>query len=388
MTLNPGAINYGLKSANTSTSNGNTFTVAGRRPSDNIVLLNGIEYTGSSQLAHTPGGVSGELLGIDAVREFNVLTDTYSRRIRQALRSAGQRRHPVGHQRTARFALRIPAQQRSRCAQFLRPGLRSRLSAAISSAARWAARSRRTSSSSSAITKASVRLLARQQRERGARRAGAPGNAAQRRRRLHPVANLNPAMLKYFALWPAGQRPGAAVERTPSGTALSYNNPRQSIREDFGTTARRLHHPRQDTLSAAYTIDDGNSLIPRPIRCSRPTRRCAARWPACRKPTSSRRRCSIRSASASRAPASISIRRCWRPFPSNLSFVTGNGDPAASSSAAASPPPALAGHHLGGPEQRGQRLEPPKSVHLCGRRSDHQRHPPDQRRRVVSARAG
>src|SRR6202044_3602985 len=58
--------------------NGNTFSVDGRRPGDNLFLLNGIEYTGSSQLAITPGGVSGELLGIDAVREFNVLTDTYS----------------------------------------------------------------------------------------------------------------------------------------------------------------------------------------------------------------------------------------------------------------------------------------------------------------------
>src|ERR1035438_919684 len=78
ITLNPGAINYSaMKSANTSTSDGNTFTVAGRRPGDNLFLLNGIEYTGSSQLAVTPGGVSGELLGIDAVREFNVLTDTY-----------------------------------------------------------------------------------------------------------------------------------------------------------------------------------------------------------------------------------------------------------------------------------------------------------------------
>src|ERR1700733_11258649 len=56
MTLNPGAINYALKSANTSTSNGNTFSVDGRRPMDNLMLLNGIEYTGSSQLAITPGG--------------------------------------------------------------------------------------------------------------------------------------------------------------------------------------------------------------------------------------------------------------------------------------------------------------------------------------------
>ena len=76
--LNPGAVSYGLKSANTTTSNGNTFTVAGRRPMDNLVLLNGIEYTGASLVGVTPGGVSGGLLGIDAVREFNVLTDTYS----------------------------------------------------------------------------------------------------------------------------------------------------------------------------------------------------------------------------------------------------------------------------------------------------------------------
>src|SRR5260370_19179713 len=88
ITLNPGALNYGLKSANTSTSNGHTFSVAGRRPMDNVVLLNGIEYTGSSQLAITPGGVSGDLLGIDAVREFNVQTDTYG--AEYGKRTAGQ----------------------------------------------------------------------------------------------------------------------------------------------------------------------------------------------------------------------------------------------------------------------------------------------------------
>src|ERR1035438_10751184 len=78
ITLNPGAINYSaMKSANTSTSDGNTFSVEGRRTGDNLFLLNGIEYTGASQLAVTPGGASGQLLGIDAVRELNVLTDTY-----------------------------------------------------------------------------------------------------------------------------------------------------------------------------------------------------------------------------------------------------------------------------------------------------------------------
>src|SRR4029079_19428954 len=69
ITLNPGAINYtAMKSANTTTSDGNSFSVAGRRPGDNLFLWNGIEYTGASQLAVTPGGVSGYMLGIDAIR--------------------------------------------------------------------------------------------------------------------------------------------------------------------------------------------------------------------------------------------------------------------------------------------------------------------------------
>ena len=68
ITLNPGAINYTYKSPGTVTSQGNTFSVAGRRPLENIFLVNGVEYAGSSQLSNTPGGVSGALLGIDAVR--------------------------------------------------------------------------------------------------------------------------------------------------------------------------------------------------------------------------------------------------------------------------------------------------------------------------------
>src|SRR5215467_9348114 len=78
ITLNPGSINYTYKSPGTVTSSGFTFSVEGRRPLENLFLLNGVEYTGSSQLSITPGGVSGYLLGIDAVREFNVLSGTYS----------------------------------------------------------------------------------------------------------------------------------------------------------------------------------------------------------------------------------------------------------------------------------------------------------------------
>ena len=80
ITLNPASVNYtGERSGAVGTSNsspGNMFSVAGHRPQDNLFLLNGIEYTGASEINVTPGGVSGELLGVDAVREFNVVTRT------------------------------------------------------------------------------------------------------------------------------------------------------------------------------------------------------------------------------------------------------------------------------------------------------------------------
>ena len=81
LTLNPATVNYtdersgGIGTSNSSV--GNMFGVSGRRPQDNLFLLNGIEYTGASLINVTPGGTSGQLLGVDAVREFNVATDTY-----------------------------------------------------------------------------------------------------------------------------------------------------------------------------------------------------------------------------------------------------------------------------------------------------------------------
>ena len=81
ITLNPGVLNYtAQRSGSVGTSNssvGSMFVVSGRRPQDNLYLLNGVEYTGASLINVTPGGTSGQLLGVDAVREFNVLADSY-----------------------------------------------------------------------------------------------------------------------------------------------------------------------------------------------------------------------------------------------------------------------------------------------------------------------
>jgi hypothetical protein len=262
MTLNPGVINYSLKSANTSTSNGNTFSVDGRRPADNLVLLNGIEYTGSSQLAITPGGVSGYLLGIDAVREFNVETDTYGaeygKRSGAQVSVVTQAGTNTLHGTLFEFLRNSDLDSRSIFAQtsFVPPFRQNQFGAALGGPLKKnrlflfgnyeGFRQAQTQSSVSVVPDAQVRT-------------GLFPNSSGA---YVPVANLNKAMLPYFAFWPSANGPELMVNGLASGTAFSYNTPKQTIREDFGTTRLDYALRDRDSLSASYTIDDGDSLIP------------------------------------------------------------------------------------------------------------------------------
>ena len=128
MNSNPGVIDYVLKSPSTSTSNGNTFSVADGVPRTTWFCRTGIEYTGTSQLAVTPGGVSGNLLGIDAVREFNVLTDSYSaQKHRQVFRWTDQCSYAIRNECAPRIAIRISSEQRPGFSRGLRSGIRAAL---------------------------------------------------------------------------------------------------------------------------------------------------------------------------------------------------------------------------------------------------------------------
>jgi len=75
-------LNVGVSNASSTTiDNGawNMFSVAGKRPESNRFIINGIDWTGGNAtgLFTTPEGASRQLLGVEAIREFNVLTDTY-----------------------------------------------------------------------------------------------------------------------------------------------------------------------------------------------------------------------------------------------------------------------------------------------------------------------
>ncbi len=257
ITLNPSAINYSaMKSANTSTSDGNTFSVDGRRTYENLFLLNGIEYTGSSQLGVTPGGASGELLGIDAIREFNVLTDTYGaeygKRAGAQVSAVTQSGTNQIHGTLYEFLRNSDLDARNFFDHaFVPPFRRNQFGGALGGPLKnnkWFLFSNY-EGFRQVLAESSVSVVP----DTDARKGLLPNAAGVET----PVANLNPAMLQYMQLWPAPN--GAELG---SGVALSYNNPRQTVREDFGTLRTDYILSDPDTLSAAYTIDDGNSTIP------------------------------------------------------------------------------------------------------------------------------
>ena len=256
ITLNPGTVNYSaMKSAQTSTSDGSTFSVAGRRTSENLFLINGVEYTGASQLAVTPGGVSGQLLGIDAVREFNTLTDTYGaqygKRAGAQVSVVTQSGGNALHGSVFEFLRNSALDARNFFDQGpVPPFRRNQFGGALGGSVRknrvfWFGNYE---GFRQALAVSNVSVVP----DANARQGVLPA----------PVSNPNPAMLKYMSFWPSPNGPELLVNGLPSGTALAYNNPRQSIHENFGTLRTDYNLGSRDYLTGSYTVDDGNSLIP------------------------------------------------------------------------------------------------------------------------------
>jgi carboxypeptidase family protein len=264
ITLNPGAINYtSMKSANTTTSDGNSFSVAGRRPQDNLFLLNGIEYTGSSQLAVTPGGVSGYLLGIDAIREFNIQTDTYGA---EYGKRAGGQVAIVTQSGTNAF--------HGSLFEFLRNSALDAPGAFDKGTVPPFRRNQFGGALGGPIKKDRLFLFGNYE---GYRQSLAVTNVStvpdeQARLGLLPdasgvykqVPNLNQKMLPFAALWPQPNGPELLVNGLPTGAKLATYYPKNLIHEDFGTARADYNLRDSDRLSAAYTNDRGHSVIPLP----------------------------------------------------------------------------------------------------------------------------
>ena len=262
ITLNPSAINYtAMKCANTTTSDGNSFSVVGRRPGDNLFLWNGIEYTGASQLADTPGGVSGDLLGIDAIREFNVLTDTYGAeygkrdgaQVLVVTQSGTNSLHGSLFEFLRNSALDSPGIfDQGVVPPFRRNQFGAALGGPLKKDRLFLFGNYEGYRQSLAVS--SVSVVPDDQ----ARQGLLPNSAGV----YTQVPNLNQAMLPFTALWPQPNGPELTVNGLPSGTALAYYNPKNTIYEDFGTARADYNLRDQDRLSVSYMNDTGNSVIP------------------------------------------------------------------------------------------------------------------------------
>ena len=259
LTLNPATVNYTAeRSGSVGTSNssvGNMFGVSGRRPQDNLFLLNGVEYTGASLINVTPGGTSGELLGVDAVREFNVVTDTYGAgygkrdgaQVSIVTMSGTNALHGAGFEFLRNSALdarnyfdqgRIPEFQRNQFGGSLGGPLRKDRLFLFGNYEGF-----RQNWGLSAVT-----LVPDDEA-----RQGYLPNAAG----VEQFVGVNAAVAPLLALWPTANGPELG-----SGIAEAFSHPEQHIREDFGTTRFDDNLTSRDLLFAVYTVDDSAANTP------------------------------------------------------------------------------------------------------------------------------
>jgi hypothetical protein len=266
LTLNPGIVNFTFEKTGgigvSNSTSGNNFAVNGNRPQQNLFLLNGVEFTGAAENNMQPGGASQQLLGVDAVREFNVLRDSYSAEFGKrpgaqvliVTRSGANQLHGSLYEylRNNAFDARNFFDGASV------PGFtRNQFGAAIGGP----------------VKKDKTFLF---------------GNYEGFRQHLHqtgvdlvPDTNARAGYLPCKLVTPApsacpasgtvfvGVSPLINAWPTPTagapdfgGISEAFNNPLQTIRDDFGTV--RLDHifNPKDTLSAIYTVDDSADFTP------------------------------------------------------------------------------------------------------------------------------
>jgi hypothetical protein len=252
ITLNPGVVNYtSQRAGGIGTSNsvvGNMFSASGRRPQENLYLLNGVEFTSASEINNTPGGVSGQLLGVDAVREFSVVKDTYGAeygkrpgaQINIATASGTNQFHGSGYEFLRNSAL----DARNYFDHGDIPGFRRNVFGG---------------SLGGPIRTDKTFLFGNYEGFRQSLGLSNLSLVPDDTSRASAVASIQPLL----ALWPVAN--GAEILTStgaPSGIAEAFSNPNQRIREDFGTVRLDQIFREKDTLAVVYTIDDSEAHSP------------------------------------------------------------------------------------------------------------------------------
>ena len=251
MTLNPGIVNFtSQKTGGVGISNstvGNMFSVSGNRPQQNLFLLNGVEYTGAAENNMQPGGTSQQLLGIDAVREFNVLRDTYG---------AQYGKHPG-----AQVIIVTESgtnQWHGSVFEFLRNNaLDARNFFDSGNSAPPFRRNQFGASAGGPLRKSRSFLFANYEGFREALHQTSAAFVPDAASRAAAV----PAVQPLLNLWPVAP-PGSPDF---NGIAEVFSSPLQTIREDFGTARLDQIVSEKDSADAIFTVDDSASITATPL---------------------------------------------------------------------------------------------------------------------------
>lgn len=249
LTLNPGIVNFtSQKTGGTGISNSttaNNFAVSGNRPQQNIFLLNGIEYSGAAENNMQPGGTSGMLLGVDAVREINVERDSYS---------AELGKHPGGQ--VIIVTQSGSNQWHGSAYEFLRNNALDAANFFDQGSAPPFQRNQFGASMGGPVQTDKTFVFANYEGFRQSLHQTSAAFVPDATSRAAAVASVQPLL----NLWPIA--PAGAPDF--NGIAEVFSSPLQTVREDFGTV--RVDHifSPSDTLATIYTVDDGRDVTATP----------------------------------------------------------------------------------------------------------------------------
>lgn len=259
MLLNPGVVNFtwektgGIGISNSTTAN--MFAVSGNRPQQNLFLLNGVEFTGAAENNMTPGGASGQLLGIDAVREFNILRDDYG---------AKYGKKPGGQ--VAIVTQSGSNQWHGSIFEFLRNNIfdaRNFFDAGNSPPP--FRRNQFGGALGGPVRKDKTFVFVNYEGFRQSLHETSVAFVPDAQSRLDAATVVkNMGLLNLWPVAPPGA-PDFKVTANGDGVAQVLSSPLQTIHEDFATT--RIDHTfsSSDSLSAAYTVDDSFSNTATPL---------------------------------------------------------------------------------------------------------------------------
>src|SRR2546422_4659961 len=246
--MNVGMVN---NSSNVQNNAWTSFSVAGKRPETNRFTINGIDYIGgtSTGLYVTPSGAGGQLLGVDAVREYNVLSDTYG--AEYGKRAGGQISIVTSsgtnqlHGSVYEFLRNSALDTRNFFDDVKGPFKRNQFGATLGGP----------------IKKDKLFLFGNyegfQQRLALSQIGIVPDNCARQGLMSTasgacggPVPNLKPNMLPFVnAFWPAPNRGPFLANGQPTGGARYFSNAPQSVREHFGLLRFDYTASNKDSLS-------------------------------------------------------------------------------------------------------------------------------------------